>query len=130
MPYDHASFYEVFKWDSIFQPSYKIVDSQEKNNQILVSVTHNSIRNDFLKNKSMTCQYLVSFIEGKISNIEEKECTNVDWNIWQKEVSNLVSWTGKNHPELNGFIHDMTMKGALNYLEAIELYEAGMKDVE
>ncbi|MBD0851909.1 hypothetical protein [Maribacter arenosus] len=123
MPYSHDSFYEQFKWDSIFRPSYKIVELEEKNNQIIASVALNSVRNEFLKNNAMTCQYKISFNYGKISKIEELECKSADWNIWQKERDSLVSWIKKNHPELDGFINDMTMNGAMNYLKAIELYE-------
>lgn len=126
MPYNHDSFYEQFKWDSIFNPSYKIVELKEKNNQIIASVALNSVRNEFLKNNAMTCQYRISFNSGKISKIEELECQGADWNIWQKERDSLVSWIKKNHPELDGFVHDMTMNGAINYLKAIELYKNGL----
>ena len=123
MPYTDDSFYEEFKWDSTFRPSYKIVELEEKNNQVIALVTLNSVRNEFLKNNTMTCQYQISFNSGKISKIEELECKDADWNIWKKERDSLVSWVKKNHPELDGFINDMTMNGAINYLKAIELYE-------
>lgn len=51
------------------------------------------------------------------------ECVDADWNIWQMERDSLVKWVSINHPELDGFIHDLTMNGAINYLKAIELYE-------
>ena len=76
----------------------------------------------------MTCQYKISFISGKISEIESLECKGADWQIWQKEVNSLVSWIKINHPILDGFINDMTMNGAMNYLKAIELYELDKKD--
>lgn len=123
MPYDQNSFYEVFKWDSIFQPTYKIVELVEKKNKVMVAVALKSIRNEFLKNSSMTCQYEISFNAGKISKIESLECTGADWNSWQKERDALVNWINQKHPELDGFINDMTMNGAINYLKAIELYE-------
>ena len=126
MPYSHDSFYEVFKWDSIFQPSYEIVSIKEKNNQVIAAVTLNSIRNDFLKNSSMTCEYKISFVAGKISTIESLDCKDVDWILWQEGVASLVSWIQINHPQLDGFINDMTMNGALNYLKAIELYNAAL----
>ena len=122
MPYNHDGFYEVFKWDSIFRTSYEIVGLEEMDNRIMVSVVLNSIRNEFLKNSSMTCKYKISFRFGKISKIEELECKDVDWNIWEKERDSLVNWIQKNHPELDGFINDMTMNGAMNYIKAIELY--------
>jgi len=55
MPYPQHTFYEVFKWDSIFQPSYEIAELKKKGNQIIASITLNSIRNEFLKNSPMTC---------------------------------------------------------------------------
>lgn len=127
MPYTHDSYYEEFKWDSIFKTSYKIVELEEKNNQIIASVASNSVRYEFLKNNPLTCQFKISFNSGKISKIESMECISADWNIWQKERDSLVSWINKNHPKLDGFIHDMTMNGAINYLKAIELYKTDKK---
>jgi len=124
MPYDPDSFYEVFKWDSVFNPAYKVVDLIEKNNQILATVELSSIKNEFLKNNGMLCQYNISFDSGKISKIEELACENADWEAWQVGVNSLVNWTRQNHPELNGFINDMTMQGAMNYIKAIKLYKA------
>lgn len=126
MPYNTKGFYEVFKWDSIFKPSYKLVELEEKSNQVIANVTVNSVRNTFLKNSDMTCQYRISFSSGKISKIEELNCTNVDWNTWRQGVDSLTSWIKKHHPELDGFINDMTMNGAENYLKAIELYQANV----
>ena len=71
----------------------------------------------------MACGYKISFNNGKISKLEELECTGADWNIWQNEVNTLVNWVKKHHPELDGFIHDLTMEGAVKYLKAIELYD-------
>ncbi|UII75825.1 hypothetical protein LV716_16410 [Flagellimonas sp. HMM57] len=124
MPYDHDSFYEVFKWDSIFGTSYKLIELEEKDNKAIAMVTLNSDRLKFLKNGPMTCQYQISFESGKISKIEELECKDADWDIWRKQVDSLVVWVNRNHPELNGFIHDMTMNGAKDYLKAIKLYKA------
>ncbi len=123
MPYNHDGFYEQFKWDSVFKPSYEIVALEEKNSHIIAAVTLNSIRNTFLKNSGMTCRYKISFNSEKISKIEELECEGVDWSVWQKERDSLVEWVNKNHPELAGFLTDMTMNGSQKYLKAIVLYE-------
>jgi len=124
MHYSQESFYEVFKWDSIFQTSYKIVELNEHEEQIIASIALSSIRNTFLKNKLMTCKFKMSFNSGKISKIESLDCSGADWNKWEQERDALVSWINTNHPELNGFIHDMSMKGAKDYVKAIELYES------
>lgn len=123
MPFTHDSFYEHFKWDSIFKPSYEVVEIKEKNNQIIASVAANSLRYEFLKNNPLTCHYKISFNSGKISKIETLECNGADWDIWQRQRDSLVSWINKKHPKLDGFIHDLTMNGAINYLKAIELHK-------
>ncbi len=130
MPYSQDSYYEVFKWDSVFQTSYEIVELQENDDQIIASIALTSIRNRFLKNDLMTCKYKLSFDSGKISKIESLDCMDADWELWQKRVNSLVNWIEKNHPELSGFIHDMTMNGAMNYLKAIELYESNKSDLK
>jgi len=124
MPYNANTFYEVFKWDSIFQPSYEVIELEEKNQEVIASVKLSSIRNRFLKNDYMICKYKLSFNSSKINNIESLDCEGADWNAWEKERDSLVNWIGVNHPELNGFINDMTMQGAQNYLKAIEFYES------
>jgi len=123
MPYSKESFYEQFKWDSIFQPTYEIVALEDQNNQIIATVASSSKRYKFLKNDPLTCRFRISFNSNEITKLESLECLDADWNVWQTERDSLVSWTSKNHPELDGFIHDLTMNGAINYQKAIELYE-------
>ncbi len=122
MPYNRTSFYEQFKWDSIFKPSYDIIELKEQNNQIIAVVSINSMKHEFLKNSFMTCEYKISFTNDKISKIEELACPEADWKIWETNVSILVNWIHENHPELDGFIQDLTMQGAKDYMKAIELY--------
>ena len=123
MPYSQESFYEQFKWDSIFQPTYKMLEVENQNNQIIATVASSSKRYRFLKNDPLTCLYRISFNSNKITKLESLECLDADWGVWQTERDSLVNWASRNHPELDGFIHDLTMKGAINYLKAIELYE-------
>ncbi len=130
MPYNRESYYEVFKWDSVFQTSYKLVKTESQDDQVIASVTMSSIRNTFLQNPDMTCRYRISFSDGLMSEIAEIECTNVDWSVWQKEVQSLVAWIGTYHPELDGFIYDMTEAGATNYLKAIALYQSRKDSIQ
>jgi len=122
--YDEEGFYEFFKWDSIFKTSYSIVELQEKNNQIIVTVVSNSLKYEFLINNSLTFKNKISFSSGEITTIEDLNYEGVDWGLWGQQVDSLVSWTRTNHVELDGFINDMTMKGAQDYVKAIKLYES------
>ena len=123
MPYTKESFHEQFKWDSIFQPTYRLVEIEELNSHIIATVESSSKRYKFLKNDPLTCRFRISFDSNEITKLESLDCLNADWNIWQLERDSLVNWTRKNHPALDGFIHDQSMNGAINYLNAIELYE-------
>ena len=124
MPYSKESFYEVFKWDSVFQTSYDIINLQEEQERIIASIRLSSIRNRFLYNDTMTCQFRLTFKEDKISTIESLDCENANWEVWQERVTELVEWIDSNHPELNGFIFDLTMGGAKDYIEAIQLFKS------
>ncbi|WP_339629929.1 hypothetical protein [uncultured Maribacter sp.] len=102
-------------------------DLIEKNNQVFATVASKSIKNEFLKNNPLKCKFKISFESGKISKIEDFEYLGTDWNSWQSQRDSLVNWISKNHPELDGFVNDMTKKGSVKYVKAIELYENDRK---
>ncbi len=121
--YSRGEFYEHFKWDSVFQTSYQVVDLEDQGEQVVATVTSGSVRYQFLQNDPLTCRYNISFHSDKIVRIDVLDCSNADWNVWQTEVDSLVGWVHQYHPELDGFIHDLTMNGAIHYLQAIQLYQ-------
>ncbi|WP_276168241.1 hypothetical protein [Zobellia alginiliquefaciens] len=127
VPYNHASLYAMFKWDSIFKSSYEIIELEEKGNEVIAIIGQKNLRNAFLENNPLEYQVKISFSSNKISKIEDLDYEGPDWNIWQTKRDTLVSWVKVNHPELDGFVNDMTMNGAMNYLKAIELYEVENK---
>ncbi|MEM9339580.1 MAG: nuclear transport factor 2 family protein [Bacteroidota bacterium] len=121
--YTHASFHEQFRWDSIFQPTYEVLEIASVADQVIATVASSSLRYEFLKNNPLITVYKISFYHKKISKIEAVDYVDADWTTWQKEVDSLVQWISIHHPELDGFIHDLSMNGATNYLKAIELYK-------
>jgi len=123
MHYTCESFYEHYKWDSVFKPEYKLLKLEKEGDQVLVTTEVTSLKLEFLENSPMICDRKFYFKQGKINRIENLECNNADWKVWERKVDSLVSWVNLNQPELNGFIHDLSMQGALNYLKAIELYK-------
>ncbi|SHJ68266.1 hypothetical protein SAMN04488007_1091 [Maribacter aquivivus] len=122
-PFDKDSFYEFYKWDSIFEPSYEVIDLTEENDNVIATISQKNIRNEFLKNNPLKLNVKVSFASGKITKLEELDYIGVNWQEWNQEKDSLVNWIKVNHPNLDGFVNDMTRKGAINYVRAIELYE-------
>lgn len=127
--FDHTSYYEQFQWDSIFKSSYNIIDVQEQDKAVIATIAQNNLRNAFLKNNPLVYTVKISFVSGKISKIEDLKSIGTNWMVWTKERDALVRWIEKNHPELDGFVNDMTMKGSMNYLKAIELYTTAQSDL-
>ncbi|MBS9461311.1 hypothetical protein KIM67_02735 [Flagellimonas sp. 389] len=123
MAFTRESFYEQFKWDSVFKPDYSLITLENEDEQIVATVSVNSLRFEFLKNNPLTCKHRFYFKSGKIIKIENLECIDANWEIWEKERDSLVKWIKDNHPELDGFIHDLSMKGSKDYMNAIELYK-------
>jgi ketosteroid isomerase-like protein len=121
--YSKTMYYAYFAWDSVFKPSYKLIDIQEKEDHLLAKVSSASERYAFLKNNPLVCTYRIAMASGKIRQIEVLEYHDADFSVWQQEREALVSWIKETHPELDGFIHDQSLTGAQNYRKAIALYQ-------
>ena len=117
------SFYKQFKWDSVFRPVYKLVNIENKDEDMVATISVSSLRFEFLKNNPLISKNKFHFKSGKINTIETIDFIDVNWELWQKERDSLVNWIKINNVELDGFIHDLSMKGAIDYLNAIELYK-------
>ncbi|TVZ16442.1 hypothetical protein [Maribacter sp. MAR_2009_72] len=126
-PYNHNSFHEFFKWDSIFKSSYKIIALEEKNHVVIATVAQKNKRNAFLKNNPLKYKVEISFANDKITTFRELEYIGVNWNNWNQEKDSLINWIKINYPKLDGFVTDMTMAGAKNYIKAIDVYETYKK---
>ncbi len=129
MPFTSKSFYKQFKWDSVFKPTYKIIELKNQGEHSIATVAMTSVKFEFLKNNPFTCNYAFYFKSGKIRRIETLDCIDVNWEVWEKEKGTLVNWIKLHHPELDGFINDLSMKGAIDYIKAIELYKKHQDDL-
>lgn len=121
--YSRSNFYEFFKWDSVLLTKKKLAHLKDSNDAVIATITYSSERYEFLGNNHMTCTYRVDFKGNKISMLEELDCPDANWQEWENQVNSLVSWIKEHHPELDGFINDLTMNGAINYMKAMELYK-------
>lgn len=122
MAFSREGYYEKFRWDSVFKPVYKLVSIENRKEDPIATITIRSLKHEFLENSPMTCSYRFHFESGKIAKIENLECPDANWETWAEQVDTLVNWVKLNRPELDGFIHDLTMKGAIDYVNAMALY--------
>ena len=110
------------KWDSIFEPTYKILDIEMKNGIVKAKISKTDKRILFLMQEPFLTDEVLRFQDGKITTVET-EYLNFDEATWEKNKNGLLSWIEENHSELDGFIHDQTESGGRKFLKAIELYE-------
>lgn len=122
MGFTSESYYGQFAWNSVFNPTYDVVDVSLKDQHWLATVSVRSSRFEFLKNNPLKTTQRFYLDNGKISKIENVDFINVDWNSWQIQKESLVQWIRENHPELDRFIEDLSKDGGLKYKKAITLY--------
>lgn len=122
MNYSKNDYYKFFQWDSVFSPKYEILEIKEIDKKVEVRVSKICARIKFLNQKPIISKEVIEIKNQKISKIKNVEMDS-DFKLWNIKKNKIVSWIKKNHPQLDGFIHDQTKKGAQNYLKAINLYQ-------
>lgn len=110
------------RWDSVFKPSYKILEIKQENDVVKATIAKVDKRILFLHEEPTVWNSVIRFNADKIISIER---TNLVFNadIWERNRTAFLDWIHQNHPELNGFIYDQTNPGGLNYLRAMKLYK-------
>lgn len=114
---------KFLKWDSIFEPTYKVLEMESKNGVVKAKVSKTDKRILFLMQRPFLTSEILRFKKDKIVAVET-EYLNFDEITWEENRNALLSWTEENHPELNDFIYDQTESGGRKFLKAIELYES------
>jgi len=112
------------KWDSIFEPTYKVLEMNLENETVKAKVSKSDKRITFFMGKPFVTNEILRFQDDKIIEIET-EYINFDEETWGKNRTKLLNWTRENHPELNLDINInmQTESGGKKFLKAIELYE-------
>ncbi len=123
------NYYNLFQWDSIFQPSYEILKIEEKaDGTVDMEIAKQGPRILFLNEKPVVNHEIIQFEQGKIHQVHIVEYIVFDEETWARKRQSLLDWVDSNYPELNGFIYDQTKAGALNYLKALEYYQMAMNE--
>lgn len=110
------------KWDSVFEPTYKILEIEEENAVVTAKISKIDKRLFFLTEEPMVWNEIVRFDNNRIVKVERIEYEVFNVEKFLKNRDELVSWIDKNHPELSGFLYDQTKAGGMKYLKAIKLY--------
>lgn len=123
--FSQKGYSEWLEWDSVFDPTYKILEIEEENQVVKAKISKIDKRILFLNEEPMVWYEIVRFDNNKIVQVEriEYEVFNVEKFLNNRD--GLVNWIDKNHSELSGFLFPQTRSVGLKYLKAIEMYENG-----
>jgi hypothetical protein len=113
------------EWDSVFDPTYKILEIEEENQVVKAKISKIDKRILFLNEEPMVWYEIVRFDNNKIVQVERIEYEVFNVEKFLKNRDGLVNWIDKNHSELSGFLFPQTRSVGLKYLKAIEMYENG-----
>ena len=122
MPYSKADYYKKFQWDSVFGPTYEIIEIEKSDGHVIATISVKSKRFEYLGNNPLQSKHKFSFKDNRIVQTETIDYIGVDWIMWQNNRDTLIKWVDENHSELTGFAYDMTKNGGENYLKAITLF--------
>ncbi|MDO6597784.1 hypothetical protein Q4512_12740 [Oceanihabitans sp. 2_MG-2023] len=120
--YSKSDYIEFLKWDSVFEPSYKILAIEQKNGLVKAKISKMDKRISFLHEEPFITNEIIEINNTKIIRVET-EYVNFNEATWGRNKNRLLTWIDKNHPELNGFIYDQTESGGIKFLQAIEMYK-------
>ena len=114
---------EWLKWDSVFEPSYEVLQIEQENEIVKAKVSKIDKRILFLHKEPIVIDQIIRFDNDRISTIETTKYEVFNDSVFVKNRDKLVNWIQANHPELDGFLYDQTETGGMKYLNAIELYK-------
>ncbi len=117
-----ADFYKQFQWDSVFQAKYQVREMNFRSDSVELVVSKHCRRIAFLQDTDLVYRALFVFDGNQIAEINTTGYISMDFALWQARRDSLVAWIGQKHPELNGFVHDLSPEGARKYMKAIELW--------
>ncbi|MEM9363102.1 MAG: hypothetical protein AAGA43_10725 [Bacteroidota bacterium] len=121
--YTKKKYHSLFQWDSVFKPKYEILDIQLKGEFVEMKVSKQCKRILFLNEEPIITKEKIYFNEDGIYSVDIVEYVVFNETKWEKNRAELVSWTAKEYPNLDGFLYDQSLKGGLKFKEAIDRYQ-------
>ncbi len=121
--FSKKAYRDLFQWDSVFQPSYQILDIQLKNDSVFARISKEGKRIRFLNEAPSVTQEVFTFTSNKIDRIAITSYDHFNHKKWDSNRTTLVNWVAAHHPELNGFLYDQSISGASRFAAAIDMYQ-------
>jgi len=121
--FSKEAYVEWLRWDSVFQPTYKVLKIEQEDGTVKAKISKTDIRISFLHNEPIVFEQVMRFNKRSISSIETTKYIRFNDSLFVKKRDTLVKWIDIHHPELNGFIYEQTKTGGTAYLKAITLFK-------
>lgn len=112
------------KWDSVFRPTYKVLEMEQENEIIKATISKIDKRISFLHKEPIVWNEILRFNDNKINRVERTNYKVFNAPKFVKNRDSLVNWIKENYLELDGFINEQTASGGIKYLKAMALYNA------
>ncbi len=122
--FSKEEYIEWLRWDSVFEPTYKILEIGQENEVVKVKISKIDKRITFLHEEPIVTEHLIHFEEDKITTVETTKYVIFNDSLFVANREQFLNWIDENHPEMGGFIFDQTEAGGIKYLNAIELFES------
>jgi len=121
--FSKKGYVDWLKWDSVFEPTYKILEIKQENETVKAKISKIDKRIFFLHEEPMVWHEIIRFNNNKIIKVDRIHYEVFNIPRFVKNRDGLVSWINENHPELNGFLNAQTKLVGMKYLKAIEMYQ-------
>ena len=128
--FSKKGYIELQRWDSVFRPTYKMLEIEEIDGRVKAKISKSCPRILFLNGEPIVTEETMTFNEGKIDSVIIDTYVVFNAQRWDSVRSKLVNYINQNHKHLNGFLHDQTVKGALDYTDAIQLFNQSKESQE
>lgn len=120
--FSHQRYNNWLAWESVFDPTYKILQIKEEKDIITAKVSKTDKRIFFLTQEPVVWVETLQFDQNKIVQVNRIEYEVFNIEKFVKNRDSLVQWIDKHHKELSGFLYPQTKSAGIKYLKAIELY--------
>ncbi|GGG53786.1 hypothetical protein GCM10011414_24340 [Croceivirga lutea] len=117
-----SEYLQWMQWDSVFNPTYKIIALDTLANGVEVKVSKIDSRISFLHKEPIITTNIIHIKNKKIVAVETTGYEVFNDSTFVKNRDELVNWTNENHPELEGFLYEQTKEGGLKYKKAIDFF--------